>query len=52
MNLAVLEEQVGLAAEGGASIVLLPEDAIHGSGYSRAALRPFLDRVHHSSSSS
>merc|ERR1711936_212617 len=45
VNLAVLREQVVEASIQGASIILLPEDAIHGYGFNRQTLRPFLEHV-------
>jgi len=45
VNLAILREQVEEAASQGASIILLPEDGIHGYGFNRHTLRPFLEHV-------
>jgi len=45
VNLQVLDHQVAEAASQGADILLLPEDAIHGSGYDRLTLVPFLELV-------
>ena len=45
VNLRVLREQVVEAASKGANIILLPEDAIHGFGFSREFLWPFLEYV-------
>jgi pantetheine hydrolase len=45
VNLAVLRDQVAEAARQGAAIILLPEDGIHGYGFSRETLRPFLESV-------
>jgi len=44
-NLQVLAHQVEEAASQGVDILLLPEDAIHGSGFSRQTLFPFLELV-------
>jgi len=44
-NLQVLRQQVDQAATQGANILLLPEDAVHGSGFSRQTLEPFLELV-------
>jgi len=45
VNLAVLRGQVEEAASQGAQIILLPEDGIHGYGFSRHTLPPFLEHV-------
>merc|ERR1712212_1381635 len=45
INLAVLRRQVEEAAEQGANIILLPEDGIHGYGFNRHTLPPFLEHV-------
>jgi len=45
INLAVLRGQVAEAASQGASIILLPEDGIHGYGFNRHTLPPFSEYV-------
>ena len=45
VNLAVMRGQVAEAASQGASIILLPEDGIHGYGFNRHTLPPFLEHV-------
>eukprot|EP00092_Neocalanus_flemingeri_P008400 GFUD01009056.1.p1 GENE.GFUD01009056.1~~GFUD01009056.1.p1 ORF type:complete len:524 (-),score=153.49 GFUD01009056.1:111-1682(-) len=45
VNLAVLRRQVEQASTQGANIILLPEDGIHGYGFNRHTLRPFLEHV-------
>ena len=43
VNLAVLRTAVEEAAGAGAELVLLPEDGIHGYGFTRETVRPFLE---------
>ena len=44
-NLAVLRENVEEAARQGADLILLPEDGIHGYGFNRENIVPFLEGV-------
>jgi len=44
-NISTLRSAVEAAAEAGAELVLLPEDGIHGYGFTRDTIRPFLEYV-------
>ena len=44
-NISSLRSAVEAAAEAGAELVLLPEDGIHGYGFTRDTIRPFLEYV-------
>jgi pantetheine hydrolase len=44
-NLASMRAAVASAAEQGAQLVLLPEDGIHGYGFTRHTIQPFLEQV-------
>jgi len=44
-NLATLRDNAAAAAEQGANLILLPEDGIHGYGFNRDTIAPFLEEV-------
>ena len=45
MNLEILRNNVELASQQGVDLILLPEDGIHGYGFNRKNIRPFLEEV-------